>query len=196
MILHKIGVGASYHELQDWGMDILKVGNSLGSGAIGLLLRDTLHRVTAPEGASFHQLVSGPLRSVFDLDFAAVKCAERTLRVKHRISIVAGVYGYESQVFLEGETDGIQVVPGIVNMQSDTAYEANYNGMALLYTYDRQSFDEEYLGMALMSFDAHQPSWSQTPDSGEGIVQTYVHEVRAGCQRTGSVFLPGWLGII
>lgn len=193
MILQKIGVGASYHELQDWGMDILKVGNSLGSGAIALLYQDSLYRVTAPEGATYQLVAEGPLRSTFDLDFAEVQVGDRTVGVKHRISITAGVYGYQSEVFISGESEGMQIVSGIVNMQSEEAHLLEEGGMNILYTYDNQSFDNEKLGMALMASDEYYQSWRQTPDEGEGIVQTYGMVMQPDADGKAVFhFLAGW----
>ncbi|MEO0472682.1 MAG: DUF4861 family protein, partial [Bacteroidota bacterium] len=40
MILSQVGTGANYHEIQPWGMDILKVGTSLGAGGIALWYQD------------------------------------------------------------------------------------------------------------------------------------------------------------
>ncbi|NJM16646.1 MAG: DUF4861 domain-containing protein [Bacteroidales bacterium] len=46
MALDGVGInGQNYHEMDSWGMDILKVGNSLGAGAIALLINDSLYRV-------------------------------------------------------------------------------------------------------------------------------------------------------
>ena len=193
MILARIGVGASYHELQDWGMDILKVGNSLGSGAIALLYQDSLYRVTAPQGATYQLVKAGPLRSIFDLDFAEVQLDGRTVGVKHRISITAGVYGYQSQVFLTGETQGIQIVSGIVNMQSEEAHFLEDGDMRIVYTYDKQSFDNENLGMALMASDTYYTSWFETPDKGKGIVQTYAMVCKPDADGSATFwFLAGW----
>ena len=36
MILKQVGRGDDYHQIQPWGMDILKVGASLGSGGFGV----------------------------------------------------------------------------------------------------------------------------------------------------------------
>lgn len=193
MIMHKVGVGASYHELQDWGMDILKVGNSLGSGAIALFYQDSLYRVTAPTGATYQLVSQGPLRSTFDLDFAEVQLADRKVGVKHRISITAGVYGFQSQVFLMGETTGIQIVSGIVNMESEEAHFFETGSMNILYTFDQQAFAGENLGMALMASDDYYQSWMQTPDEGPGIIQTYamVFNPDADGQAT-FYFLAGW----
>jgi hypothetical protein len=193
MILHKIGVGASYHELQDWGMDILKVGNSLGSGAIALLYQDSLYRVTAPEGASYQLVKSGSIRSIFDLDFEKVQLSDQAVGVKHRIIIEAGVYGFKSQVYLFGESAGVQIVTGIVNMESEEAFFTESGNMNILYTYDKQSFDKEYLGMAVMASDAYYKSWSQTPDEGDGIIQTYYMVCQPGVDNSATFhFLAGW----
>ena len=193
MILHKIGVGASYHELQDWGMDILKVGNSLGSGAIALLYEDSLYRVTAPQGGSYQLVKAGSLRSIFDLDFTEVQVGDRKVGVKHRIIITAGVYGYESQVFLKGEISGIQIVSGIVNMQSETAHLLESGKMNILYTYDEQSFNEEKLGMALMASDTYYRSWHETPKEGTGIIQTYAMVCQPDTNGMARFyFLAGW----
>ena len=193
MALHKVGVGASYHELQDWGMDILKVGNSLGSGAIALLYQDSLYRVTAPENATYQLVNAGPLRSSFDLDFAEVKLADRKVKVKHRVSITAGVFGYQSEVFLEGEKEGIQIVSGIVNIQSEEAELLTTGEMNILYTYDNQAFGGENLGMALMASNPDYQSWYKTPDKGEGIVQTYAMVCQPDQEGKATfLFLAGW----
>lgn len=193
MIMHKVGVGASYHELQDWGMDILKVGNSLGSGAIALLYQDSLYRVTAPTGATYQLVSQGPLRSTFDLDFAEVQLADRKVGVKHRISITAGVYGFQSQVFLMGETTGIQIVSGIVNMESEEAYFFEAGNMNILYTFDQQAFTGENLGMALMASDDYYQSWMETADEGPGIIQTYAMALDPDADGQATFyFLAGW----
>ena len=193
MILHKIGIGASYHELQDWGMDILKVGSSLGSGAIALLYQDSLYRVTAPEGGSYQLIKTGALRSIFDLDFTEIQLSDRQVGIKHRIIITAGMYGYESHVFLEGETNGIQIVSGIVNMQSQHAHLLESGNMNILYTYDQQSFNNEKLGMALMTSDQYYRSWFETPLEGKGITQTYALVCQPDTNGMAAFyFLAGW----
>ena len=42
MVTQKIGTGEDYHTLQDWGMDVLKVGQSLGSGGLAIIKNDSL----------------------------------------------------------------------------------------------------------------------------------------------------------
>ena len=41
MVLDEVGTDTAknYHQLSDWGMDILKVGTSLGAGALALQLQ-------------------------------------------------------------------------------------------------------------------------------------------------------------
>ena len=54
MVLDDAGIrGQNYHELSDWGMDILKVGNSLGAGAIAIGVGDSIYRVGAAKDIVF-----------------------------------------------------------------------------------------------------------------------------------------------
>ncbi|MCW8850213.1 MAG: DUF4861 domain-containing protein, partial [Melioribacteraceae bacterium] len=52
LVLHKVGINDrvakddSYHEMQEWGMDIFKVGNTLGIGSIGMMYNDSIYMVS------------------------------------------------------------------------------------------------------------------------------------------------------
>ncbi len=48
MVLDEVGTDTAknYHALADWGMDVLKVGKSLGAGAMGVLMRDAAGKDT------------------------------------------------------------------------------------------------------------------------------------------------------
>ncbi len=171
MTLHKAGIDKSYHELQDWGMDILKVGNSLGAGAIALEKEGTLYRV-ASENSNFNIVAEGPLRSVMDFDFEDVNVDSITVDLKHRISIPAGAYYYDSEVTIESEED-VSLVSGIVNMQSDSLLQITGDEHTMLYTFDNQAYDGEKLGMGILVQSNDLIGSFKTPDEGEGITQTF-----------------------
>ncbi|MEO1449225.1 MAG: DUF4861 family protein, partial [Bacteroidota bacterium] len=48
MVLDEVGLDndENYHHFQEWGMDVLKVGSSLGAGSIGIWYQDSLIRLT------------------------------------------------------------------------------------------------------------------------------------------------------
>lgn len=61
MVLAGVGLkgGPTYHELQPWGMDILRVGNSLGAGALALETPEGLYRVGPDGKGTFHKMPDG-----------------------------------------------------------------------------------------------------------------------------------------
>jgi hypothetical protein len=174
MVLDRVGIKDNYHVMQPWGMDILRVGNSLGAGALAIQYNDSLYRVTAPEGATYQLVSEGPARSVFNLDFDQITINGKSFSLKHQITIVAGEYGYRSNVTLKNAPSGIRIVTGIVNIQTDNMYKLDAGGAHVVYSHDLQSFDDEYLGMAVMTASNSFKEAFATPDTGEGITQTFA----------------------
>lgn len=62
MVLQQVGQDGfdSYHELQDWGMDVLKVGNSLGVGSLGLFYEGKAIRVDKTDSVIVRIAENGP----------------------------------------------------------------------------------------------------------------------------------------
>lgn len=176
MVLEKVGVtGApSYHEPGEWGMDVLKVGTSLGAGAIAYMHGDSLYRVGDSGTGTYEVVFQGPLRSRFRLEYAGWKVGEEELSVIHQIQIVAGRLCYGSQVTYSGTEESMDLVPGIVNMLSDSLHVMDLNDQyTALLTHDRQSEDGSFLTMALVVPAAYLNATGQTRDEGDGITQTY-----------------------
>lgn len=182
MVLEQVGIeGApSYHEPGDWGMDVLKVGTSLGAGAIAYLYQDSLYRVGDNGTGSYEVVLEGPLRSRFRLSYENWMVEDLSLDVSHHVEIVAGRHYYQGTVIYEGNDDSLQLVPGIVNMLSDQVHiwEVDDQHTALL-THDRQSEDGQYLAMAIMVPTNYIVSTGETRNEGEGITQTYYTALEA-----------------
>jgi hypothetical protein len=183
MVLHKVGIKDNYHVMQSWGMDILRVGNSLGAGALAVKYNGSLYRVTAPEGATYQLVSNGPVRSIFNLNFEKINLNGHSVGLKHQISIVAGEYAYRSSVAVENAPSGLSVVTGIVNIQTDHMHVLEVGGAKVLYTHDKQSFDDEYLGMAIVASGSRFRDAFETPSEGEGITQTYAVSLDPGNDR-------------
>ena len=149
MIMDKVGSPAlgNYHELSDWGMDILKVGQSLGAGALALYYKDSLIRLTSTD-ATFKTGYNGPLRSAFSLNFYSVDLGDKQIDVAQTIEIQKGKYYYTSKVSLS-DTSGIQLVAGIVNLHDTDMKMLDVSNNTVLYTFGRQSENKDLLGMAI-----------------------------------------------
>jgi hypothetical protein len=176
MVLSQVGIeGApSYHEPGEWGMDVLKVGTSLGAGGIGYMYHDSIYRVGDNGSGRYEVEFQGPERSRFKLTYSNWKLQDLSLEVTHHIEIVAGRHYYQSTVVYQGTGDSLLLVPGIVNMKSEDlhVWKLDEQYTALL-THDRQAEDSSYLAMALMVPSSYLKSTGQTRDEGEGIIQTY-----------------------
>jgi hypothetical protein len=186
MVLDSVGIGGapSYHEPGEWGMDVLKVGTSLGAGAIGYLYNDSIYRVGDNGSGSYELLFEGSQRSRFNLDYTSWRAGETELDVVHQIEIAGGRHYYQATVTYSGTEEVLHLVPGIVNMKSNElhVFEADPFHTALV-THDLQAEDTTLLAMALMVPTGSMIRYGTSRDSGEGIIQTYYAVLEAGPGR-------------
>ncbi len=173
MVLDEVGLGVSYHEMNDWGMDILKVNNSLGAGAIGVEYMENLYRIGDNGYGTFERIYEGPLKSEFKFVFDDWKMESKAYHITHYVSITAGQYAYKSHIFAEELPESAFLISGIVNMLSDTLYEENYPGHICLFTHDVQTEDTTNLAMGLMVPENYFISSGKAPEEGDGITKTY-----------------------
>lgn len=196
MVLDEVGLGENYHEMQSWGMDILKVGNALGAGSIALVKDDSLYRVGPGSVGKYKLVTEGPLRSVFQLIFNNWSpVGDDTIGIVHEIAIQGGANGYKSTLSLTRETDSPETIAaGIVNMQSDAAIITDHNEQfKSLSTFDRQSFFDEYLGMAILASKNNILGFNEAPEEGEGITQSYYASFKVSPGNPVTYyFLAGW----
>ncbi len=183
MILDSVGYKdfPDYHVFNpDWGMDVLKVAESLGAGSIAYEYQDSLYRVGDNGTGTINILDEGPLRSMFSREFPDWKMKQTQLSVKHIISIEAGTYYYESQVSYEGLDEDLELVTGLVNRKCDSLYHVTLNNeYEAFYTHDIQAEDTTMLTLALLVKSGDLIGTSVTPDTGGGITETYCIHLRA-----------------
>ncbi len=172
-------IGAIYHNLSSWGMDILKVGNSLGAGSIALSVNDSLYRIGDNGHGTFTRLYEGPLQSEFMLGFPNWKAGKDSFNINQYVTITAGKYRYRSSLITGEAPEGVAFVTGIVNMHSDSLYVEKVSPhFTALLTHAVQSEDTAMLTMALLIPDATLEKYGKTRDSGTGITQTYYARLK------------------
>ena len=174
MVLDSVGAkeGSNYHELADWGMDILKVGSSLGAGSMALMYKDSLIRLTA-EDADFRIIKEGPLRSIIEFNFQNIDLGDKKINASNRISIQKGKYYYESSLDLS-DSEGIKVLAGIVNLHEARGELMEVNNHKILYTFNQQSENNDQLGMAIQVADSVYLQHVATDTISEQIPDTYA----------------------
>lgn len=204
MVLEEVGSKTSddYHKQADWGMDILKVGKSLGAGSIALSVpvknnKDTLVRLGGNNMGKviYEKIADGPLRAVFRLHYPEWKVLNNanTVSVTEEISIWGGQYFYESKVWISGEPAGAKLVTGIVNLHSKQSYEMDMAGAKILYTYDVQTENNDQLGMAIAVQKNIFNGFAATADAATDIQNTYIVKIDLNKKQPAVFrFYAGW----
>jgi hypothetical protein len=153
MILDKIGTPemGSYHNLSDWGMDILHCGSSLGSGGLAILKNDSLYRLGSTDVYEYQKIIEGPVRSVFELRYSGWNVNGEMMEAVERITIYPGKYWFESDVTFKGCSEGDQIVTGIVTSHlKREPFEFKAGNFQCIGTHDVQSLNKDELGMAVI----------------------------------------------
>ena len=191
----KIGYNEDYHKLQDWGMDVLKVGTSLGSGALALLKNDSIYRLGVTETSHFKILEKGPLMTSFKLTYTGWDIDGQNYGLEETISIYAGKRWFESEVKLTGAaTAADTLVTGIVTLKSPTIKTMDTDGHALVYTHGKQGENNDYLGMALFTKEGHFAGFDTAPTEGPGVTNTQLVYLKAIDNTYHFYFYSGWEG--
>jgi len=194
MVLDSVGVnGRDYHTLADWGMDILKVGNSLGAGAIAIGIGDSLYRVGPCEEGRYRLISEGPVRAILELTYRNVPAGERMYNITHHVSIYAGDRFYRSKVWVSNLQGDEELVTGIVNLHEVPAETFDEGAIKVMASLGNQGFNGEVLGMGVLLSARQFKRFWEAPFTGSGIVNTHlVSLVLSNDKPSEYSFLAAW----
>ena len=159
-VLHQVGLDgySSYHNMQPWGLDLLKVGKSLGAGGFGYWDGSAAQGVSVLKGhsATIHQ--SGPLFSSMSIDYHNWQIAGRTVDVRAHLSMQAGSRLLRNQLELQAPADNAapldNLAIGLVKHAGTEllqgTLEVSGHQYTYLATYGKQSLNNDLLGMAVI----------------------------------------------
>ena len=176
MIMDKIGTheSGSYHELSDWGMDVLHVGPSLGSGGLAMFHNDSLYRLGSTDKFEFQLITRGPVRSIFELKSSGWHVDGKTLNAVETITVWAGKYWFQSDVLVSGLSDEAELATGIVTSylkeKKPFSFTANKEFTAVA-THDIQSLNKDYLAMGILLATDSKVSTGDAPLLSDEIIK-------------------------
>lgn len=151
MVLQQVGQDGfdSYHEMQPWGMDVMKVGPSLGLGSIGAWSNGKITRVEKTDSADCRILENGSEYASFLTNYFGWKVADRRYTVKSQISIHAGTRLTKTLLLLDQDADSL--CTGIVKDKNATllSSEGDASSFGYLATWGKQSLNNDELGLAV-----------------------------------------------
>jgi len=152
-ILQNVGVDGydSYHHMADWGMDILKVGSSLGAGGFGLWHDNNLSLVSNVEQWQASIGANGDLFSNIEIYYQGWQNRINKQDLTANISMHGG--SRLAKVNLALTKDVTNIAAGVVKHKNTEFIQGNTNITGKAYTYiaswGKQSLDGSMLGMAV-----------------------------------------------
>lgn len=142
----------SYHEMQPWGMDILKVGDAVGIGGYGYWDGEQLIRVSDWNQVTASILENGHLQSSIRLHYDDWQFADDTVDLTAVLSMQAGSRLVRVQLTTSDDVSGIST--GLVKHPGTELIKGNLDitgeAWSYLATWGPQSLDGGQLGMAIL----------------------------------------------
>ena len=155
LILQKVGVNdlvsnsqESYTKMLDWGMDIFKVGESLGIGSIGMWSNDKVVTVSTTDSVIAAIATNGPIRSDVYTKYYGWLVGKNKYNLFSNLSISAGSRLTHSSLILNG--NNVEMCTGLAK-HPDTEYFKSENeiGWNYIALYGKQSLSGDNLGISV-----------------------------------------------
>lgn len=151
-VLQKVGLDGfdSYHEPADWGMDILKVGKSLGIGAIGFWENNKATRIEKTSNLKCEILQNGNLQSKIRTTYSDWEINDIKTTLTSDLTIKAGSRLTRQNISLTETLSNL--CTGIVKHDAAVFLSQMPNdnsSWGYIATYGKQSLADDNLGMAI-----------------------------------------------
>lgn len=155
-VLHQVGLDGyqSYHKMADWGMDLLKVGKSLGAGGFGYWDGEKVQLVSKLSGHSAKIIENGALYSALQIQYNDWQIAGKTTNLTANLSMTAGSRLVHTRLSLSEPLDNIAI--GLVRLPDTKVLhgksEITGHSWTYLATWGEQTLTggNDKLGMAIL----------------------------------------------
>jgi len=151
MVLQNVGLDGfdSYHEMQPWGMDVLKVGKSLGIGTLAIYLDSMAVRIDKTDSVTCKVKDNGPVYSAIETKYYGWKAGSNRFDVQSILSIHAGTRLTHHEVTISGQPDNL--CTGIVKDKNARLFtdHGTPSQWGYIATFGIQSLNNDYLGLAV-----------------------------------------------
>ena len=151
VVLQKAGLDGfdSYHEKQDWGMDVLKVAKSLGVGSIGYYDTAAI-RVEKTDSVDSRIVENGVVYSSIRTNYFGWNTGKAKTDLNSRLSIHAGTRATHNRLTMSNELDNI--CTGLIKDAKANLFSkaGDENSFGYIATYGQQSLNKDNLGIAVL----------------------------------------------
>jgi hypothetical protein len=169
MVLQNVGLDGfdSYHEMQDWGVDILKVGSALGIGTLAFWDGEKAVRVEKTDGISC-SVENGENSSKVNVNYSGWEINNIKTDVQTTLEIEAASYLTKYSIALSKDLPNLAT--GIIKLpETETAVFTDIKpGWICFVTFGIQSLEKDKLGMCIF-FKTNQLV-QQTEDKNSHVI--------------------------
>lgn len=146
----------SYHSMLEWGMDIFKVGNSLGIGSIAMMSNNKVNMVSKTDSTISEISQNGPITSEVKTNYYGWMVDQKKYDLESKFSINAGSRLTKHVVIINNNPDNL--VTGLAKHE-DTKFVKviNKKGWSYIALYGKQSLAGDSLGIAILFNSKEQP---------------------------------------
>lgn len=151
-------VSWQYHDIMDWGADILKVGSSLGMGSPAIYFNDSIYTLSFCDQKEIEVLQSSDTRSTIRTTFKGLTIEDKKIDLIQDWSLAEGEAWSSITLKVMGESlpKGMRFATGFVKHLPEII-QGNNQGIFYAMNWGKQSFHKEGLGMAIMAKAENQP---------------------------------------
>ena len=157
LILDKVGThdtvakDDSYHSMQEWGMDIFKVGSSLGIGSIGMWADDKVNMVSKTDSVVCSIPYTGPIEAKVNTLYYGWLVGDIKYDLNSSFSITAG--SRLTKCELQISKDAENIVTGLAKYKGTDLMKSNSkSGWNYLALYGKQTLVNENDKLGIVVF--------------------------------------------
>lgn len=155
MVLQNVGLDGfdSYHEMSDWGADILKVGESLGIGSIATWHENKANRIAQTDSVTCAIIANGSVYSQIRTIYYGWQVGGNKANLTSDLSITAGSRLTRNDLSIDGELDNI--CTGLAKHQNTVFFDRQPEqpmdwGYIALWGNQSLAGEDDELGMAVL----------------------------------------------
>ncbi|MBT1685794.1 DUF4861 domain-containing protein [Dawidia soli] len=189
MVLQQIGLDGfeSYHHMQPWGMDVMKVGKAVGLGSPAILSNGQAVRIEKTDSVRCRISENGVVYSAIETHYAGWQVEGKKYDVQSELSIHAGTRISHLRLMFSQKPE--HFCTGIVKDKAAPLVTKNGDDKhwGYLATFGKQSLNDDNLGLAVFF----------KPREGTGFTaDAYSHLVQLtpADKLVEYYFLAAWVG--
>lgn len=190
LILQKVGItdlvakDDSYHKMQEWGMDIFKVGSTLGIGSIGMMNADSIFMVSKTDQVVCEISFNGPILSEVNTKYMGWEVGDYKGDLNSKLSIIAGSRITNANLTISNNAKNITT--GLAKYEGTDFVTSSVNGdWQYISLYGKQTLNDDNLGIVLFY------KKSDLIEQGESELNYYV-QLKSNNNKLNYKFAAAW----